>query len=309
MPVHNLKNDRDSIGIEDLTNTEINPATEDTLLDIKTAIEAGSEATDFAVYGMTEDDDYEYIGKQSADGKWYIIRISKTTSIFTYAVGSSDMATAWTNFATQTYGDWDTYNQATATVAQATNVTIPDGVEILGKTSDTTTQVPRIDIATHSLQTIEYEHHEIHAGSHYFICDYDSSIANNETIEFVLTTPDTTSWTHMSLDFSSILGVSLEVYEGASAIVGGTSVTAINNNRNSANTSGMTILKDPTSITDGTRIAGFLAGANRTGGFQQRDREIILKQNTTYLFRFTSLANSNAISFCGEWYEHTNKIA
>jgi hypothetical protein len=111
----------------------------------------------------------------------------------------------------------------------------------------------------------------------------------------------------MVLDFSSTLGVSLEVYEGSTDVVGGTSVTPINNNRNSTNTSSLTIVKDPTSITDGTRIAGFLAGANRQSGFNNREREVILKQNTTYLFRFTSLANNNAVSFCGEWYEHTNK--
>jgi hypothetical protein len=67
------------------------------------------------------------------------------------------------------------------------------------------------------------------------------------------------------------------------------------------------LIQDPNSITDGTKIAGYLAGANRNSGFVSRDREIVLKQNTTYLFRFTSLANSNAISFCGEWYENLNK--
>jgi hypothetical protein len=164
-----------------------------------------------------------------------------------------------------------------------------------------------VDNSTETLQIIEYEHHEIHSGSHFFICDYDSSIAVNDTIEFVITTPNTNKWSHMTLDFASTLGASLDVYEGASNVVGGTSATAINNNRNSLTASSLTIVKDPTSITDGTRIAGFLAGANRDSGFVNRDREIVLKQNTIYLFRFTSLANSNAISFCGEWYEHTNK--
>ena len=163
------------------------------------------------------------------------------------------------------------------------------------------------DETTRSVNTIGYEHHEIHSGSHYFICDYDSSIAINETIQFVVTTPNTTKWTHLILDFSSTLGCSLDIYEGSSSVVGGSPATPINNNRNSLNTSSLTIIKDPTSLTDGTKIAGYLAGANKTGGASEREREIILKQNTTYLFRFTSLSNGNAISFCGEWYEHTNK--
>lgn len=153
---------------------------------------------------------------------------------------------------------------------------------------------------------IEYEHNEIHEGNHFFICDYATSGFNSaDTIEFVITTPDTTKWAHMTIGFESILGATLDVYEGSSNVVGGTAVTPKNNNRNSDTVSTLTILKDPTSITDGTKIAGFKAGANRRAGAVQRDREIILKQNTTYLFRFTSSANSNAIGYCGEWYEES----
>ena len=40
-----------------------------------------------------------------------------------------------------------------------------------GKISDTAFRVPRIDPSTNSLQVIDYEHHEVHAGSHYFYAD------------------------------------------------------------------------------------------------------------------------------------------
>jgi hypothetical protein len=110
------------------------------------------------------------------------------------------------------------------------------------------------------------------------------------------------------LNFSSILWASLNVYEWASNIVGWTAVVPLNSNRNSINTSNLTILKDPISITTWTKIVWFLAWANRSSWAVSRENELILKQNTIYLFRFTSLANSNAISFCGEWYEHTNKV-
>ena len=87
---------------------------------------------------------------------------------------------------------------------------------------------------------------------------------------------------------------------------GGTAVTPLNNNRNSLNTSVATIIKDPTSVTTGTKISGYLAGSNRNSGVNSREKEIILKQNTVYLFKFTSTSNSNTITFCGEWYEHLN---
>lgn len=163
-----------------------------------------------------------------------------------------------------------------------------------------------LDGLTDKPTILDYEHHEIHAGSHFFICDYDDSMALNDTIQFVVTTPNTETWLHMTLDFASTLGATFEIYEGASNVVGGTTVTPLNNNRNSTNTSVATIIKDPTSITTGTRIAGYLAGANRVSGVNSRERELILKQNTTYLFKFTSTANSNTITFCGEWYEHLN---
>jgi hypothetical protein len=67
-------------------------------------------------------------------------------------------------------------------------------------------------------------------------------------------------------------------------------------------------LQDPTSIaTDGTLIAGHQAGANRNAGSNDRNREHVLKQNTLYLYRFTSTATSNSLDFCGEWYEHIDK--
>ena len=165
-----------------------------------------------------------------------------------------------------------------------------------------------IDASTESIQTISYEHHEIHAGSHFYYCDYQMGNASGAIINFVITTPNTTKWAHLVFDAYSSEGSTLEVYEGATGVVGGTSITPRNNNRNSLTASTMTLVKDPASIAgDGARAAGYLVGGTRAPGSESRDREIILKQNTTYLLRITSLANSNDISWCAEWYEHTDK--
>lgn len=165
-----------------------------------------------------------------------------------------------------------------------------------------------IDNATNTLQIIEYEHHEIHSGSHFNYCDYSLNEGSGNTIEFVMTTPNTSKWIHLILESYSSEGATIELYEGASGISGGTTITPRNNNRNSSNTSDVTFIKDPTTITsDGTRASGFLAGGGRTAGFVKRGNEFVLKQNETYLVRITSLAVSNDISWCAEWYEHTNK--
>ena len=165
-----------------------------------------------------------------------------------------------------------------------------------------------VDDSTESLQFINYEHHEIHSGSHYNYCDYQTGNAINATIEFVMTTPNTTKWVHLVFEAYSSTGAFIELYEGTTGVTGGTTITPRNNNRNSLNTSDVTLVKDPTSITsDGTRAAGFLAGANRSGGSIVRENEYVLKQNTSYLIRITSRAASNDISWAAEWYEHTDK--
>jgi len=172
--------------------------------------------------------------------------------------------------------------------------------------SNGTLKIPRLDNSTESIQTIEYEHHEIHAGTHFYICGYNSELSNNEELNYVVTTPNTTKWAHMTFDFASTLGASLQVFEGTGSVVSGTTATIYNNNRNSATTSTLNVIQNPTSVFSGTQISGYLAGANRVSGFNSRDREMVLKQNTKYLFKFISLANSNSLSYCGEWYEHTD---
>jgi hypothetical protein len=165
-----------------------------------------------------------------------------------------------------------------------------------------------VDDSTETLQTIEYEHHEIHSGSHFNYCDYQTGVGLNGTIEFVMTVPDTTEWPHLAFLVFSSTGALIDLYEGTTGVSGGTSITPRNNNRNSSHTSTVTLVKDPASITsDGTRASGYVAGAGRTAGFAERNRELVLKRNTAYLVRITSTAASNTISWCAEWYEHIDK--
>ena len=169
-----------------------------------------------------------------------------------------------------------------------------------------------IDRATETLQTIDYEHHEIHAGSHFYICGFET-LADNASLDFALTTPDTTKWAHMTYDVSGTSQTEFYIYE-ASSVTGGTATTPLNNDRNSVKTSDLTIVKNPSVTTLGTMIystsrgfAGATPSKADAEGIVTRSREIILKQNTTYIFRVTSRDGDNIINYCGEWYEHTNK--
>lgn len=150
---------------------------------------------------------------------------------------------------------------------------------------------------------MQTEHHGIHEGYHYTICD-SVLLGLAGVLELVVTTPDTDEWTHLIFDVNSLLGFTLDIFEGSSDVVDGTPVTPLNNNRNSVNTSSLTVLQDPTSITDGTQILAFGGGNNQRSGILDRNDELILKRDEIYLFRLTSLSANNRISYCADWYEH-----
>lgn len=165
-----------------------------------------------------------------------------------------------------------------------------------------------IDAVTETLQIIKYEHHEIHEGNHYYLEGCTTLDSGNE-LRVKLVTPDTTKWSHFVWQIQSSNILTTEFYEGASGgMTGGSAVTPINNNRNSVNTSGLTITSGVTTATsDGTLISEACWGSRQAGGSISRSDELILKQNETYLRKFISGANSNLVSFKASWYEHTNK--
>ena len=168
----------------------------------------------------------------------------------------------------------------------------------------------KVDASTDTMQTIDYAHHEVHSGSHYYVSGH-TTLVSGGTIQFTLQTPDTTKEAHMLFNISASDVTTVTVYEGSTGISGGTAIVPFNNNRNSANTSGLTVTVNP-AVTSGTAIIdaysfGSTGGGNAPsiGGSASRDDEIILKHNTTYLWRIVSGATDNIVSYRGNWYEHT----
>lgn len=169
----------------------------------------------------------------------------------------------------------------------------------------------RMDSTTHTIQIIDYAHHEIHAGSHFLYTDA-VTLGNGGVQNYLITTPDTTRWAHMIfiLDGSAI--TQFELYEGADR-VGSVLQTVGNSNRNSTTAATVVIHKGYAGgTTDGSRIhiykGGSATGASRQAGSGTRnDEEIILKQNTKYILRVTSSTAANLTNVNLSWYEHVNK--
>lgn len=186
--------------------------------------------------------------------------------------------------------------------------------KIKGATGDTTFQVPRLDVATHTLQTIEYEHHEIHAGSHFIYYDYDGDVDTAAPKYYRLTTPNTTKWVHIQLILFSEGSGTWQLFENPTINAVGTTATVFNNDRNSLTAATMVIAYDPTTTNDGTQIKIWRTGSGtnapmRAGSESRSSVELILKQNEDYVLKFVPDADNAKTKVEILWYEHINKTA
>jgi len=172
--------------------------------------------------------------------------------------------------------------------------------------------VSPVDSITAAIETISYAHHEIHAGSHFFLQGFIELDTDGE-MRIKMVTPDTAKWSHFIFAVKSTGICETYLDEGAvGGMAGGSNVVPLNNNRNSDNVSGMVFVSGVTAASayvtrleaDKWGAAGFKEAIGGGGG---REDELLLKQNTTYLRTFISGADSNIIQFKASWYEHTNK--
>ena len=124
-----------------------------------------------------------------------------------------------------------------------------------------------IDSMTGAAIGIDYEHHEIHDGTHFYASGFQT-IALNVTTKWTVEVPDTLIVPHMTFEFVGSDGIQFEIYEGTTSISGGTAGAPFNSNRNSTTASILTVTKDPTS-TNGSLIDSGSAGANNRIGLEK----------------------------------------
>jgi len=179
------------------------------------------------------------------------------------------------------------------------------------RSSDSSFQPARLDKATNTIQTIDYAHHEIHAGSHFFYTDYDSDVDTASPKYYRITTPDTEKWGHMIFVLYSEGVGTWQLFENPTVNAAGTAATVFNSNRNSATTATIVVAYDPTSTADGTLLKTWRTGSGTTaptriGSENRSDNEIILKQNEDYFLKFTPDSDNSKTKVELEWYEHTD---
>lgn len=169
-----------------------------------------------------------------------------------------------------------------------------------------------IDSSTRVLTTIDYAHHEVHGGSAYWAAN-NATLGNGELNTISLTTPDTTKWAHLLLQIDSSAAAVFDILEDVTSLASGAAFTPLNFNRNSAKTSVLTAKvgdtpgADPIVPTGGTPIWSETLGTRGIVTTRQNASELILKQNSIYLFRITNGANANNCTVLLTWYEHTDR--
>ena len=158
-----------------------------------------------------------------------------------------------------------------------------------------------------ALTSILQAHHWIHMGRHFFVEDFDE-INDTDTIEFCLEIGDIEC--HMLWQIESQLEIQMDYYESPIITWDQAEIPPQNSKRGSGIVSSMRHLqRDATIVDDGNRLGGFHVGsatvpASRSlGGSYTRESELVLFEHTTYLFRLTSFADNNYITFNGSWYE------
>jgi len=164
-----------------------------------------------------------------------------------------------------------------------------------------------VDELSLGLIHIDFPHHELHEGNHFFYTD-SVALDSGNTQDYLLTIPNTSKHVHLIMDHDGSAVTQFLFYEGTDKN-GTTPQTLFNNNRNSSKTPGMTIHKGVSGgSTDGTLIEQYKSGdatgqSSKIPSTRRGDTEIILKAGTKYIMRVISSTNGNLTNARFFWYE------
>jgi hypothetical protein len=184
-----------------------------------------------------------------------------------------------------------------------TNVAIVDNSTVMP-----VNVIQPIDDISGSFIEMPHSHHEIHEGNSYFVAtNWDLvRLVNNDFIFVSPSTPD--KWSHVLMDINFNYETTVSVFENSTVENCSNSYLPINRNRNSNLTADTQVLYNCDIISDGNSLGVIKIGAGKSfGGTARQENEIILQENTTYIFRFYTTEVGTYVSGFVDWYEDTNR--
>ena len=187
---------------------------------------------------------------------------------------------------------------------------------IVGKTSDSTYQVPRLDPDSHSLQTIDIGRAEIHHGHSFEYRTY-VDLALNNVWDIQITTPNRGRRAHFSFEFDVESETLWHFYENVNIILAGAAIVSINHDRISSNESILTMAgiananvgaaNADTAVAGATVLAeGIAGGGKKVGGEAGSRHGWPLARAEDYCLRFIATV-AGFVSYHLDYYEHPPK--
>lgn len=163
------------------------------------------------------------------------------------------------------------------------------------------------DPVSKTLASIDLAHYKVHEGEHYTVSDHDADVDIAGPKYWHIITPGSNIKLHAKIALLSDQAGLVEFFENPTVTNNGTILPSYNNDRNSIRATSGTFYYDPTVSSDGTRIDTSWIGAynqkTRVGGDTRRQAELILKQNESYLLKFTPEADDAKVTMLTEYYE------
>lgn len=184
----------------------------------------------------------------------------------------------------------------------------------------------RIDALTNAFIGLTHEHHHVHAGDSFVAGFTDNAMADNDTLIVAFLTPPGTQRVHMVIQFSTLVGGDIQVWEGATwTNRTGSLLPIINRKRETVMTApgiledqaqvgflaSGNLIENPTGLGTGSATSirrvyawgkkeKFMAGGGRDS------EEMLLRPATQYAIVFTAEGNNNKGQVELNWYEHVD---
>lgn len=177
---------------------------------------------------------------------------------------------------------------------------------------------PMVDLITGFLTIITGDHRYIHEGRAFtYLGNTGSLAAGSGTYSIAITTPVDTSNLRIHfrpVKFSATANTMLMTIAEGSAVSGGTAGTPFNRNRNSHNTSKVSLTYGVTVTTAGNTVGVVAVGgganpSNSVGGTGNGNEELVLKPGTTYSIKIDNIGATTASTGYFEvfWYEENTR--
>ena len=190
--------------------------------------------------------------------------------------------------------------------------------------TDTRTHgLPVIDIGTpqgiydgtRAITTQSYVEANAKNGTQHELSAYFPSMTNNESITAIVTTTALPVVIKKRTASYTGDGVILQIFEGTTYSSLGGEIAQFNLSRINPVASGVTFNSDPVINDDGELafaseyLIGNESNQSQGGTGIEGSKELILKPNTTYAFRVTSLSASQNVFIYNSWYEGELDVA